>query len=213
MLNRNNKLIVMIIIFALLSYVKVGSTDVSLEYKTERIKKFLIWEAKVKREAMIQTHLLSYILYVNQIGMRESSMNYKAKNSYGYRGKYQFGKSALRDVKIPSIDFLENKKNQEVAMFRYLKFNKKILKKQIKRYAGKTIHGIKITESGILAAAHLGGAGNVQKFIKTGQVFRDGYNTPITEYLVKFSNYSFDFKIVESRFDDIVEHMIKNSNE
>jgi hypothetical protein len=35
--------------------------------------------------------------------------------------------------------------------------------RDIKRMVGKKINGIPITESGILAAAHLAGAGNVKK--------------------------------------------------
>jgi hypothetical protein len=34
-------------------------------------------------------------------------------------------------------------------------------------FGSKTINGIKVTESGILAAAHLSGAGNVKKFLRS----------------------------------------------
>jgi hypothetical protein len=46
-----------------------------------------------------------------------------------------------------------------------------------------------ITESGILAAAHLGGQGSVKRYFKHGKVFKDGYGTKITSYMDTFSGY------------------------
>ncbi len=60
-----------------------------------------------------------------------------------------------------------------------------------KKISGKRINGIKITESGILAAAHLSGAGAVQQFLwsygKNSKV--DAYGTRVEHYLKKFSGY------------------------
>ena len=44
-------------------------------------------------------------------------------------------------------------------------------------------------ESGILAAAHLGGAGNVKKFFRNGKNFADGNGTKMTSYMKRFANY------------------------
>jgi hypothetical protein len=44
--------------------------------------------------------------------------------------------------------------------------NKWILQDIIKKYDGKVVSGIVVTESGILAAAHLGGAGSVKRYFK-----------------------------------------------
>ena len=41
-----------------------------------------------------------------------------------------------------------------------------VLKKEIEKYEGTILNGIHVTESGILAAAHLGGAGSVKKYFK-----------------------------------------------
>ena len=49
------------------------------------------------------------------------------------------------------------------------------------------------TESGILAAAHLAGAGNVRKFFKKGYEFKDGNGTKMTSYMVQFSGYKLEF--------------------
>lgn len=72
------------------------------------------------------------------------------------------------------------------------KVNKYILRKDIKRTVGKTINGIKITESGILAAAHLSGAGNVKKYLRSNgtECFSDAYGATIQSYLRKFASYN-----------------------
>ena len=72
------------------------------------------------------------------------------------------------------------------------KVNKWILRKDIKRSVGRTMNGVKITESGILAAAHLGGAGNVKKFLRSNgsRRFSDAYGSSIQSYLKKFKDYN-----------------------
>ena len=130
--------------------------------------------------------------FLDDIGFRESSNNYHAVNQFGYLGKYQFGRRTLNALgydEVSNREFLENHSIQEEAMYALLIHNKKILRKQIEKYHGETIHGIYITESGILAAAHLAGPGNVKKFFRKGYEFHDGNGTKMTEYLVKFSGY------------------------
>ena len=134
--------------------------------------------------------------FLEDLGMRESSGNYKAVNQYGYLGKYQFGRKTLNALGFDNVtnrEFLENASIQEEAMFALLLHNKKILRKTIKKYHNDTINGIHITESGILAAAHLAGPGNVKKFFKKGYEFKDGNGTKMTSYLIKFSNYKLEF--------------------
>jgi hypothetical protein len=41
-----------------------------------------------------------------------------------------------------------------------------------------------------LAGAHLLGPSNVKDFLDNGKVAKDGYGTPITEYIEKFGGYS-----------------------
>jgi|TARA_S200002703_G_scaffold68578_1_gene59551 hypothetical protein len=132
--------------------------------------------------------------FLNAMGMRESTNNYLAVNKFGYLGKYQFGVSTLKSLNIKTTkeEFLNNPELQEYAMQELLLDNKKRLKKYIKNYEGKTVHGVYITESGILAAAHLGGVGNVRKFFRKGYEFKDGYGTTMTSYMVKFSGYNLD---------------------
>jgi len=52
-----------------------------------------------------------------------------------------------------------------------------------------------VTESGILAAAHLAGPGNVKKYLRSYGInnFADGYGTTIRYYMNKFSGYDTSF--------------------
>lgn len=130
--------------------------------------------------------------FLEDIGFRESSGNYHAVNQFGYLGKYQFGRKTLNALGYKDISnrqFLENHSLQEEAMYALLTHNKRILRKQIAEFSGKTINGIYITESGILAAAHLAGPGNVKKFFRKGYEFKDGNGTKMTSYMKKFAGY------------------------
>jgi len=126
------------------------------------------------------------------LAFKESQGKYTVVNTLGYLGKYQFGKTTLHRFKIYNTQaFLRNPELQEKAFVALCKVNRWILRKDILRSVGKTINGIKITESGILAAAHLSGAGNVKKFLRSnGSVrFSDAYGSSIQSYLKKFSGY------------------------
>ena len=50
---------------------------------------------------------------------------------------------------------------------------------------------MKITESGILAAAHLAGPGSVKKYLRSygKEGFSDAFGTSIRYYMKKFSGY------------------------
>lgn len=135
----------------------------------------------------------SFIDFKEALAVKESDGDYKSVNSYGYMGKYQFGKGTLKYIGLKNTkDFLNNPALQEKAFVAYVQKNKWILRREIQKYAGKTMSGILITESGILAAAHLGGAGAVQDFLRSnGAVsFVDGYGTDIKAYLKAFANYN-----------------------
>jgi hypothetical protein len=148
---------------------------------------------KPKLEAKVKMPVVkNHSAFLDAIGFRESSGNYKAVNRFGYLGKYQFGRATLNAIGFKNVsnrEFLANPSIQEKAMLTLLKRNKHTLRREIRKYVGKTIHGVYITESGILAAAHLGGAGNVKKFFRNGKNFADGNGTKITSYMKRFANY------------------------
>ena len=130
--------------------------------------------------------------FLDAIGHRESGNRYDIINSYGYMGRYQFGKSTLKGLgfDITRDEFINSPYIQEKAMQKLLLHNRKKLRKFIEQYEGQVLHGVYITESGVLAAAHLAGAGNVRKFFRKGYEFKDGFGTRMTSYMTQFSGYT-----------------------
>lgn len=136
--------------------------------------------------------LQSFIQFRDKLAFKESQGRYNVVNRYGYMGKYQFGKSTLRVMGIKDTEaYLHNPKLQEKSFEALLSINKYILRNEIKKYENQNIGGVKITESGVLAAAHLGGAGSVLKYLNSNGAneFRDGNGTSVKKYLKMFANY------------------------
>ena len=135
-------------------------------------------------------------LFLNAIGNYESGNRYKITNRFGYMGKYQFGRSTLKGLgyNVTRKEFLNSPVLQEQAMLDLLSHNKKILQKYIDYWEGRKIYGKVITESGILAAAHLAGPGNVKRFLRKGENFKDGNGTKLTTYLTHFSGYKLNLE-------------------
>ena len=133
-----------------------------------------------------------FVGFKEALAFKESQGKYTVVNTFGYLGKYQFGKTTLLRFKIYNTKaFLNNPELQEKAFKALCKVNKWILRKDIQRCVGKTINGITISTSGILAAAHLSGAGNVKKFLRSNGTlnFSDAYGSSIESYLKKFGGY------------------------
>ncbi len=133
-----------------------------------------------------------YVGFKEALAFKESQGNYFIVNTYGYLGKYQFGINTLELVGVYNgSQFLNDPVLQEKVFNVNISRNKWILRRDIKRFVGKHIRGTEITESGILAAAHLAGPGNVQAYLRSfGKTdVRDGYGTSIAHYIKKFSGY------------------------
>jgi len=134
---------------------------------------------------------------------RESSGNYRAVNTIGYVGGYQFGASALetlgyiktgaskrgnRVLNDPSVwtgkngaksldDFLSNSSIQDIAFQENVKFNERVL-------MNLGVINKQTTEkqkAGLLAVAHLQGAGGARDFSR-GINKADAYGTKSSEY-------------------------------
>lgn len=142
------------------------------------------------------------------VAFKESQGKYDVVNSLGYLGKYQFGKATLKRFKIYNLqEFLTNPEQQEDAFIALCSLNKWILRKDIPRSVGKEINGIEITESGILAAAHLAGAGNVKKYLRSsGKIsFKDAFGSSVEYYIKRFSGY--DTSIIEAIKKPVIENI------
>jgi|TARA_B110000014_G_scaffold227077_1_gene186721 hypothetical protein len=134
----------------------------------------------------------SFIGFKEAVGFKESQGRYSIVNTFGYMGKYQFGKGTLKLIGVYNTNiFINNPGVQEKAFEANLSRNKWILRRDIKRFSGKIIGGVKITESGILAAAHLGGPGSVKKFLRSygENVFSDAFGSSVRYYMNKFAGY------------------------
>ena len=190
---RKTKIIILTIVVSLLSFGMIDSATTQTEPAT-------LWEDLVKEEELRketeklrikQYHEDELNRFLTDIGFRESGNRYDITNTFGYMGKYQFGKSTLRGLgfKVSRQEFLNNPQLQEEAMMALLIHNKEKLQKYIDVFDGETINGMYISESGILAAAHLGGQGSVKRYFKNGKVFSDANGTKITSYMKQFSGY------------------------
>lgn len=134
----------------------------------------------------------SFTGFAQKMAYKESRGMLHLVNPYGYMGKYQFGRSTLRTVGIYDFqEFLRNAEWQDGAFKALIARNKWELRKEIQKYSGRVINGVEITESGLIAAAHLGGAGSVKKYLRSNgrNGFKDGFGTSLSSYIRKFSNY------------------------
>ena len=181
----------------------VSSGFISLEEK--KVKGFHladneVFKYDVANEIMIEEKVAvtiphvgkSFVGFAQKMAYKESRGILHLVNPYGYMGKYQFGKSALRTVGIYDYqEFLRNAEWQDKAFEALIARNKWELRKEIQKYSGRVINGVEITESGLIAAAHLGGAGSVKKYLRSNgrNGFKDGFGTSLSSYIRKFSNY------------------------
>ena len=136
--------------------------------------------------------------FLSKLAFKESTNNWKAVNSLGYIGKYQFGRMALDDIGLDTIhkrDFVKDPtifsdSLQETAIRKLIDRNKMYLKREITLFDGVNVNGIDITESGMLAAAHLVGHASVRNWLMTNDSTVDGNGVTIEHYLEHFKGYN-----------------------
>jgi len=154
--------------------------------------------------------LFGYNQFLEDLAQRESSGNPTAVNQFGFAGLYQMGTPALVDAGFKDNngtwtdlahqygvyskeDFLNTPQAQTEAVKRYHKKLWSYIKNHHDRI-GTEIFGIKVTASGLLAAAHLGGSGGVKQLFGGPKALKenaqgipiDGNGTPLTEYMNLF---------------------------
>jgi hypothetical protein len=153
----------------------------------------MVSQDHVIKPNMFTPHLgKSFEGFKEALAFKESRGDYFTVNTLGYLGKYQFGSETLKLIGIYNPNhFLYNPELQEKAFIANAERNKWVLRKDIKRFDGKVIGGVKVTESGILAAAHLAGPGSVKKFLRSygSANFADAYGSTVKHYMKKFSGY------------------------
>lgn len=181
---------------------------------TERLQKLKI--QFTVDSVLYQSPILQkdYLGFRTALGFKESQGKYHRVNSFGYLGKYQFGKSTLSLIGIYDVEnFMSSPQLQEEALYAYLARNKWVLRKEIERYEGQIIDGVEVTESGILAAAHLAGPNGVKRFFRSGGTSDSGdaFGTTIKQYLRRFAHY--DLSNVEAdRNAKVSQHLASEAD-
>ena len=140
-----------------------------------------------------------FIGFKEILGYKESTSDYKKVNKFGFMGKYQFNLNTLKMYKIKnSKKFINNAELQERVFLINVQRNKWILRKDIKWFVGSNFNNTIITESGIIAAAHLAGPGNVKKYLRSGGKYntKDAFGTSISKYMEYFKGY--DLSMIEA---------------
>lgn len=199
------KLIPLIMIFVLVSYgfTTIDSNEetyvVPNSLKVNEPTEVLFPKSKTVIEPLPTSRVITppflgacYVGFKEALAFKESQGNYFVINTLGYLGKYQFGATTLKLIGVSSTDnFLKNPVLQEKVFHANLSRNRWILRKDIEKHSGKSFNGVTITESGILAAAHLAGPGNVKRFLRSkgNNNVRDAYGTSLLHYMKKFSGY------------------------
>tara|TARA_R110000787_G_scaffold36169_2_gene92629 strand:- start:521 stop:1396 length:876 start_codon:yes stop_codon:yes gene_type:complete len=193
------------LLFAMALYGTTTTEELVREFPNEKqtilsiepiqIKTMEVGDIDITPEVAIQWGLTHFL---KELAFRESSGNWKSVNDYGYIGLYQFGPIALKDVGITNITSSDFKNNpsifpiqkQNEAMVRLLKNNKHYTRRVYEKI-GETYNGIKVTESGLLAASHLVGAKSVRKYIKSEGKLNstDANGVSVSDYMKKFSGY------------------------
>ena len=138
-----------------------------------------------------------FVGFKNFLGFFESGSNYNKVNRFGYLGKYQFGKGTLKMYGVRNLsEYRLNPQLQEKVFLMNVMRNKWILRREISWYSNRYLNGTYISESGIIAAAHLSGPGNVKKFLRShcnpDLDKRDANGTSISDYLNIFKDYDLD---------------------
>jgi len=189
------KIILLLVLISLLGYFSIRKDNVII-YNTA--DKNAVATVSISNEEIITEDISiitlgkTFIGFKEALAFKESRGDYNCVNTHGYLGKYQFGVTTLQRFNIHNTrGFLKDAELQEDVFIALCSVNKWILRKDIQRKVGKRMNGILITESGILAASHLAGAGNVKKYLRSNGAtnFTDAYGSNIEHYLKKFAGY------------------------
>ncbi len=172
-------------------------SGISNPLKTDMMVVKLETESKIiKKQPPKRKHQGGVEEYLWVLGKYESDNNPQVVNAQGMMGRYQFSKTTLKDYGIFEKDhdaFLLDEELQDSIMIKNLRKNALILNKTIRLFHGKTVNGIYITKSGILAGAHLVGPGGVLAYFypdRYNHATSDRNGTTVAKYMKLFSNYN-----------------------
>ena len=167
----------------------------------------------------------TYQDFLIALGKRESGNKYNIENSFGFLGRWQFGKARLWDLGL-SIDgykpkngiakkiiskkyFLDNPKLQDAVMDLHVKDISRIVNNKYKDYLGTDVLGVVVTLSGCVAGVHLKGWGGLKKFLINKEDNSDALGTEISEYISKFGGYDLSYTIDEKTLIKEIDSLAK----
>lgn len=127
--------------------------------------------------------------FKNALGQQESGNNYNSVNKYGYTGRYQFGSTRLKELGYTGT--MTNFKNSPDLQEQYFIIHVQNHAKNLISIliTAKSKYGDGVTLSGIIAGAHLVGAGGVRNYILKGIDKKDGNGVKCSYYVNTFSGY------------------------
>jgi hypothetical protein len=145
--------------------------------------------------------MLEFSRFVNDLGRRESGNNWQSVNCIGCFGEWQFAESTIHYLgykhvttkKFRSDPWIFPPELQRKVLESLIKVNL-VLMKRYESYIGDTVNGVPITKSGMIAAAHLGGARSVRLFLSSnGKLDKaDVLGTRVSNYMLKFGFYDLE---------------------
>jgi hypothetical protein len=156
---------------------------------------------RISEEILGKHHEFEFTRFINDLGYSESGNNWLCVNRIGCFGEWQFAESTLRYLGFRKITLRKFRKDPFIfpreiqlgALKALIRVNMSYLT-NYEHYIGRSINGIIITRSGMIAAAHLGGAGSLMKFLDSGGKInkKDLFGTSVSDYLRHFSSYDLD---------------------
>lgn len=140
---------------------------------------------------------VQFRLFVEHLGLIESSNRWQVVNDIGCMGKYQFTQATLELLGYHNITPERFRADpsvfpevmQERALKDLIAHNLHYLSK-FTQYIGRVVNGVRITRAGLIAASHLGGVGGVQRFLTSGHNATDLNGTSVQKYLKEFQEYN-----------------------
>lgn len=153
----------------------------------------------------------SYVDFLQSLASRESSGNGQVVNEFGYAGLYQMGEAALIDAGyyrrdstrandwrgswtgkngINSLnEFLNNNaiQNQAITGYHDVLWDQ-ITARGLDSKVGQIYKGVPISQSGLIAAAHLIGASGLRRCLNGGSC-SDANNTTALSYMSQFGGF------------------------
>ena len=177
----------------ILSIVQLGIVKLNSRNVVEIDTEFVLETLVVHAPDRIQGDLRDFL---DELAFRESSGVTDTVSAIGMLGKYQFSPRTLRYIGYEdSIEsFLSDEFVQDSMAVELLKRNRRSLRNTIQEFDHTWYNGIYVTKSGILAGAHLVGAGGVWSFFYPEtyeHATKDGNGVVVEQYIKQFSNYEF----------------------